>query len=218
MLEVEKFQFTPLREGRRARPMNMCLRLIISIHAPPRGATGREADAFRRHGYFNSRPSARGDKLQRYRQQTVLISIHAPPRGATSEFYKAAAAGIFQFTPLREGRLLRKSRSEHPCSFQFTPLREGRHVATRKNNVFENISIHAPPRGATRALARQAASTLFQFTPLREGRLMYCFTGLTNKAISIHAPPRGATVEAYSHAEALLFQFTPLREGRRQNN
>ena len=33
------------------------------------------------------------------------------------------------------------------------------------------ISIHAPPRGATRAVLRAfAADTQFQFTPLREGR------------------------------------------------
>ena len=34
-----------------------------------------------------------------------LISIHAPPRGATGgDAGKETAAGVFQFTPLREGR------------------------------------------------------------------------------------------------------------------
>ena len=78
------FQFTPLREGRRdcdeagghvghfnSRPSargdatwrrgerNLC----ISIHAPPRGATGKRAEHGRRQD----------------------ISIHAPPRGATAK-------------------------------------------------------------------------------------------------------------------------------------
>ena len=76
------------------------------------------------------------------------ISIHAPPRGATSHTPGASARpGIFQFTPLREGR-------PHPGARRF-------HFS---------ISIHAPPRGATRYEVTDAASGEFQFTPLREGR------------------------------------------------
>ena len=33
-----------------------------------------------------------------------------------------------------------------------------------------NISIHAPPRGATKFSRENIATLLFQFTPLREGR------------------------------------------------
>ena len=54
------------------------------------------------------------------------------------------------------------------------------------------ISIHAPPRGATRLCAYPFNRLLFQFTPLREGRrlLLVGITGIK------------------------IFQFTPLREGR----
>ena len=60
---------------------------LISIHAPPRGATV----------VVVVNPAVEG------------ISIHAPPRGATA----LAAAGVlwralFQFTPLREGRRTEK--------------------------------------------------------------------------------------------------------------
>ena len=55
---------------------------IISIHAPPRGATRRK---------------------RRQRKQSP-ISIHAPPRGATAKNEVLATGKIFQFTPLREGR------------------------------------------------------------------------------------------------------------------
>ena len=34
------FQFTPLREGRRINDVTRFAKLVISIHAPPRGATG----------------------------------------------------------------------------------------------------------------------------------------------------------------------------------
>ena len=76
------FQFTPLREGRptrtatSGRPEYFNSRpsargdaqqvgdaglLIISIHAPPRGATSSRRGTAARQSYFNSRPSARGD-------------------------------------------------------------------------------------------------------------------------------------------------------------
>ena len=80
----------------------------ISIHAPPRGATESSPRNTARRRYFNSRPSARGDTPpQAARPGTADISIHAPPRGATEGFERG---GI-------------------------------------KNR---EISIHAPPRGATK--------------------------------------------------------------------
>ena len=56
-----RFQFTPLREGRRAGLHRACK---LPFH-------------------FNSRPSARGDDRLNEEFGFVLISIHAPPRGAT---------------------------------------------------------------------------------------------------------------------------------------
>ena len=98
------FQFTPLREGR------------------PSGQQSRQRPAD-----FNSRPSARGDELVKQLIRDDSISIHAPPRGATQLFplwcthpdfnSRPSARGddpyagikfrfnLFQFTPLREGRL-----------------------------------------------------------------------------------------------------------------
>ena len=97
------FQFTPLREGRRhegiherepshfnsrpsARGDNMDsgwdFTALISIHAPPRGAT---------------------EEFER-RDPAAFISIHAPPRGATVLMSAMEQSLTFQFTPLREGR------------------------------------------------------------------------------------------------------------------
>ena len=55
----------------------------ISIHAPPRGATGKVRVIATPHIHFNSRPSARGDHAQPCMEGLFFISIHAPPRGAT---------------------------------------------------------------------------------------------------------------------------------------
>ena len=101
----------------------------ISIHAPPRGATESSPRNTARRRYFNSRPSARGDLFRLQRDyHGALISIHAPPRGAT-------------------------------------------HYGCGQGGCFRRISIHAPPRGATRRHKRPApARQTFQFTPLREGR------------------------------------------------
>ena len=125
------FQFTPLREGRPTGTVYDPDNVIISIHAPPRGATSVGVSVLEiptsfqftplREGrrlyppiplihqmHFNSRPSARGDRrLSVSSLRLMSISIHAPPRGAT----------LRQYNPLCLG-----------C-----------------------ISIHAPPRGATRA-------------------------------------------------------------------
>ena len=39
------------------------------------------------------------------------------------------------------------------------------------NHVNQNISIPAPPRGATKVNPLRSRMGVFQFTPLREGRL-----------------------------------------------
>ena len=106
---------------------NSLLAGIISIHAPPRGAT---RDVQRVVG-------------------EVSISIHAPPRGATSLFSPVGMMRVFQFTPLREGRRAYRALQRPRRPFQFTPLREGRLCIFVMNSCVTGISIHAPPRGAT---------------------------------------------------------------------
>ena len=81
----KKFQFTPLREGRQALQNAYISVDAISIHAPPRGATSHTISTQERTSDFNSRPSARGDLDEAKRQ---------------------GFPDTFQFTPLREGRLV----------------------------------------------------------------------------------------------------------------
>ena len=174
------------------------------------------SDSSRGLSDFNSRPSARGDASSGVHHVIpALISIHAPPRGATETGYEKSKQSTFQFTPLREGRRSGRFPDLPTCLFQFTPLREGRHSG-QAAAYFRDISIHAPPRGATGQIYAAISAAM---------------------AISIHAPPRGATVSSVPHyffpvdfnsrpsargdhrrhkymQGAQKFQFTPLREGR----
>ena len=51
---------------------------------------------------------------------------------------------VFQFTPLREGRLSPGEQYRERDEFQFTPLREGRRAPLPGDLVTEQVSIHAP--------------------------------------------------------------------------
>ena len=125
--QTQKFQFTPLREGRRIRFKSTIFPSRISIHAPPRGATDV-------------------DDCGQVRRRA--ISIHAPPRGATMRFRQATGRTTFQFTPLREGRLLANPVLFIVVHFNSRPSARGDIMDVRIYNQCI-ISIHAPPRGAT---------------------------------------------------------------------
>ena len=209
---------------------------IISIHAPPRGATGSQARRRLPFGYFNSRPSARGDLSGALFFVPPSYFNSRPSARGDVKIPLLHGGELFQFTPLREGRPLRFSFPHATRVFQFTPLREGRHSA--------KIAIYC--------------RDIFQFTPLREGRpwllcrlllMPFHFNSrpsargdfsapsiLQVRPISIHAPPRGATSapagvfvrinfnsrpsargdvrQSCQSTVTVSFQFTPLREGR----
>ena len=169
-----EFQFTPLREGRQLHRAFFQRQVVISIHAPAGGATRVKL----------------GDT-----KAVSVISIHAPAGGATP---RGAATRCcitnFNSRPCGRGDGFTSSASAVDILFQFTPLREGRRAAAVELAKLDNISIHAPAGGATCNRERCAIiisdfnsrpcgrgdecdcthanrSCKFQFTPLREGRL-----------------------------------------------
>ena len=79
-----------------------------------------------------------------------------------------------------------------------------------------NISIHAPPRGATLQPCLNKHGTKFQFTPLREGRLKIA-SNTTKMSSNFNSRPsaRGDLPATRRNSLDFVFQFTPLREGRR---
>ena len=148
-LVTDKFQFTPLREGRRPQ--------IISV----------EADKT-----FQFTPLREGRLSDEPAGNVRLLFQFTPLReGRRGDVVGAKTATTFQFTPLREGRqfsitclLACGYFNSRPSArgdklhgnvvtnikqFQFTPLREGRRVRKIKTIDDPDISIHAPPRGAT---------------------------------------------------------------------
>ena len=188
----------------------------ISIHAPPRGAT-RHCNRLCAAGYFNSRPSARGDQCS---HSTEICDK------------------LFQFTPLREGR---RNGNKTLREFAIISIHAPPRGATG-NIVFlegtDRISIHAPPRGATDPIGIWGKENLFQFTPLREGRRhampprlgsLYFNsrpsargdqTPSTSTTARLHfnsrPSARGDGDVEYVNYWQIIFQFTPLREGRQQ--
>ena len=124
--------------------------MMISIHAPPRGATARRWRTFPQSARFQFTPLREGRPPQNVLQVAGLaISIHAPPRGAT---------------PFRGREVLFRRISIH------APPRGATGVSF-SCLLWLSISIHAPPRGATNVSRSASPAALpFQFTPLREGR------------------------------------------------
>ena len=209
-----EFQFTPLREGRlheaslmlansfisihapprgaTASKQGLSLIVVISIHAPPRGATFllahfslalifqftplREGRPFSRHSFaspshFNSRPSARGD-------------VH----GIRRERFRG-----FQFTPLREGRRLGQASGNVPKDFNSRPSARGDNKKTARVWLELRISIHAPPRGATKRNGKDSP---------------------TRRHFNSRPSARGDCITIGAIGSRDEFQFTPLREGR----
>ena len=119
------FQFTPLREGRRGMERQQRQRWLISIHAPPRGATGTRRICGIRSANFNSRPSARGDQAQR--QGLRLRRYFNSRPSARGDVVRPCDCNIarFQFTPLREGRPVPDEQSARRGNFNSRPSARG---------------------------------------------------------------------------------------------
>ena len=184
----------------------------ISIHAPPRGATGFLWALIIKQQYFNSRPSARGDKHRPQHPDERNISIHAPPRGATGGVIMERGSYEFQFTPLREGRHV-------AIAFALT-LDISIHAPPRGATAGAallasrgKISIHAPPRGATIIVRVDRGQVFkFQFTPLREGRRRD--EGQAGNRVHFNSRPSARGDEKRVNSRLLPFYFNSRPSAR----
>ena len=145
----------------------------ISIHAPPRGATGAEWAIPEEHSISIHAPP-RGATIVVFSLSVWrCISIHAPPRGATRLSCRhRPRLDDFNSRPSARGD---GNIGKVPC-FLCISIHAPPRGATAENEDTEpkpSISIHAPPRGATAAqTGKELMDRVFQFTPLREGRLV----------------------------------------------
>ena len=107
---------------------------------------------------------------------------------------------IFQFTPLREGRLERRYAGVVTVRhFNSRPSARG-DADNRRHLHRKHISIHAPPRGATRKKVEELAEIYISIHAPPRGATKRESWGNQRKQISIHAPPRGATRTAVESA------------------
>ena len=98
--------------------------------------------------------------------------------------------------------------------FNSRPSARGDAMASRASRSTGVISIHAPPRGATRFFKSFPVSSKISIHAPPRGATSSGLAILCTMSISIHAPPRGATSCGIHGAFRCRFQFTPLREGR----
>ena len=197
------FQSTPPREGRQRQG------LVVSLLS-----------------CFNPRPHARGDRCCHADKLRIILFQSTPPReGRHNDEHIPFCVRKFQSTPPREGRRIGvtiygsstsfnprpHARGDFPnvhtlcniCWFQSTPPREGRPDLLMQAIKGNNVSIHAPTRGATRQ-AKQPSKDLECFNPrphARGDKDRVCPHFIVN--VSIHAPTRGATSICHSSAMRL---------------
>ena len=161
------FQSTPPRGGRHSehRPLR---KLVVSIHAPARGAT----------------------QQQTTREDKTTVSIHAPARGATPRSKNVSFFMLFQSTPPRGGRPY--------CTFFFISRnycfnprpRAGGDCKHHNIDFAKCVSIHAPARGATNMEVKQIYTLMFQSTPPRGGR-HFKASAFNEIGLFQSTPPRG---------------------------
>ena len=141
------FQFTRPRGARRLDLDHKRAPVLVSIHAPARGATA----------------------VENLDKTGAPVSIHAPARGATQ------AAG--DRTPLRsfnsrarEGRDLGDDGLLDLGGVSIHAPARGATGATNSDLTLQHVSIHAPARGATAHVLGGRHEDQFQFTRPRGAR------------------------------------------------
>ena len=163
--------------------------MIVSIHAPARGRTGRLVTSLPSRRFnprpraganqcrsaqvtvsrcFNPRPRAGANTRTRVIIASDIVSIHAPARGRTMALGRIYAEIMFQSTPPRGGERPDSGGLVTGGSFNPRP-RAGANVGAIEHHSPVGVSFHAPARGRTLGHNAIAAIIKFQSTPPRGG-------------------------------------------------
>ena len=145
------------------------------------------------------------------------ISIHAPPRGATRQRCVPFASIDFNSRPSARGDRGASSIVKALASyFNSRPSARGDKAVENEKKALE-ISIHAPPRGATLASCQGLLHTpAFQFTPLREGRHAD-FPQLRNAGSNFNSRP-SARGDGKRYAISATLLFNPYKSAWLNNS
>ena len=122
----------------------------------------------------------------------------------------------FQFTPLREGRHLRLRQYRAENHFNSRPSARGDWKGARRRGERRMISIHAPPRGATRGTYRHSFPAHFNSRPSARGDERGHPPAEEAQHFNSRPSARGDAAERLPTYRSEVLQFTPLRAGRPQ--
>ena len=128
---------------------------LVSIHAPGRGATCERSLCPSGTSCFNSRTREGCDRRDGSRQLLLLRFNSRTREGCDLQLMRySVSAPVFQFTHPGGVRLQYLGLWVWSHLFQFTHPGGVRHLLEASTLADEVVSIHAPGRGATYALAR----------------------------------------------------------------
>ena len=193
---VGKFQSTLPRGERPIEDVQLYKSVLISIHAPARGATS---------AYIPS-------------PLTVVISIHAPARGATKAQQRFRECTGYFNPRSREGS--DKNVFDSGVTDSVISIHAPARGATAVCFIWQIVDTNFNPR-SREGSDKDGASVklmdrIFQSTLPRGERQKYLAFSSASFAISIHAPARGATYLKYRYnIGSFVFQSTLPRGERR---
>ena len=126
------------------------MEIVISIHAPTRGATMISSRDIVEITISIHAPTRGATGLCRFRARIFTISIHAPTRGATSQAVGYASITLY-FNPRSYKRSDGGRGSIKSNFWDFNPrsYKRSDYKGIVIDHVSVDISIHAPTRGAT---------------------------------------------------------------------
>ena len=99
-------------------------------------------------------------------------------------------------------------------TFQFTRPRGARPYSNVRFDTYQDVSIHAPARGATSGIAKQVMHDIVSIHAPARGATFDMDDYIRTLVVSIHAPARGATSLNLPMRLFVLFQFTRPRGAR----
>ena len=165
------FQSTRPRGARHAEVTEDGEFLIVSIHAPARGAT-RRTDAPPTPTRFNPRArEGRDMRSSKKKEHYARFNPRAREGRDTTRPRNSGGAWKFQSTRPRGARRTDSGALVHALRCFNPRAREGRDFFSRANRCgILLVSIHAPARGATRDAPRRRRTARFQSTRPRGAR------------------------------------------------
>ena len=137
----------------------------VSIHAPARGATwlSRALSSLARL-FQSTHPQGVRLMVHHPERHFTGVSIHAPARGATLKWFGSLSVWLFQSTHPQGVRRKNSGHNHAPKGFQSTHPQGVRRRYRHMHNPRLYVSIHAPARGATRSVRILALAVKFQST------------------------------------------------------